>query len=52
MSFGDPWTFISLSAWSIGGNRVAPNMDTIEAAAQAFLDSGYGDVRRALRRGI
>ena len=49
---GDPWTFISLNAWSIGGNRVAPSLETIEAAAQAFLDSGYGDVRSALRRGI
>ena len=46
---GDPWTFISLSAWAIGGNRVAPGMDTLRAATKAFFDSGYGDVRRVLR---
>ena len=46
---GDPWTFISVSAWAMGGNRVAPSMDTLRAAARAFLDSGYGDVSRVLR---
>lgn len=46
----DPWSFVSLNAWSIGGNRVAPSLETIDTAAQAFLASGYGDVRTALRR--
>lgn len=47
----DAWIFVSLSAWSIGGNRVAPSLETIEAAAQAFLASGYGDAWTALRHG-
>lgn len=46
---GDPWAFISVSAWAIGGNRVAPDIDTLRAAAKAFFDSGYGDVSRVLR---
>ena len=46
---GDPWSFISVSAWAIGGNRAAPGMDTLRAAAKAFLESGYGDVSRVLR---
>jgi hypothetical protein len=46
---GDPWTFIWVSAWAIGGNRVTPGPDIIRAAARAFLDSGYGDVSRAIR---
>lgn len=46
---GEPWTFISVSAWAMGGNRVAPGWDVIRAAARAFVDSGYGDASRALR---
>ncbi|MFN8629311.1 MAG: hypothetical protein U0838_03035 [Chloroflexota bacterium] len=47
---GEAWTFISISAWAMGGNRVAPDRETLRAAASAFEASGYGDVRRALAR--
>ena len=47
---GEPLTFNSVSAWAMGGNRVAPGENVIRAAAKAFLDSGYGDASHRLRR--
>jgi hypothetical protein len=44
-----PWRFISISHFSLGGNRAQPDPATWMVARRAFLQSDYGDVSNALR---